>query len=129
MPHYVCEICYVQAQLDHETFPQSVDVALTMVKRVRQVDYMGGWFLSTLKKYGPYLQCLSRFETRFGIRILETPTLIRPPISPAYTLMARSNGSVLPRSNRSVVQHHGTLPRLCPCSILDKSCVIASVKE
>jgi hypothetical protein len=86
MPHYVCEICSVRAQLDRELFPQSADVALTMVERVRQVDYMGGWSVSTLKKYGPYLRYLSRFENRFGVNILDTPPLIRPPISPAYTL-------------------------------------------
>jgi hypothetical protein len=57
-----------------------------MVERVRQVDYMGGWSLSTLKKYGPYLRYLRRFENQFGVTVLEAPTLLRPPISPAYTL-------------------------------------------
>jgi hypothetical protein len=57
-----------------------------MVERVRQVDYMGGWSLSTLKKYGPYLRYLRRVELRFGVQVLNTPRLVRLPVSPAYTL-------------------------------------------
>jgi hypothetical protein len=86
MPHYVCELCSVRAHIDRELFPQSGDLALVMVERVRQVDYMGGWSLSTLKKYGPYLRYLRQFELRFGVQVLNTPRLVRPPVSPAYTL-------------------------------------------
>jgi hypothetical protein len=57
-----------------------------MVERVRQVDYMGWWSLSTLKKYGPYLRYLRRFEQRFRVAVLKSPLLIRPPVSPACTL-------------------------------------------
>jgi hypothetical protein len=55
MPHYVCEVCSVRSHLDREISRHRSDLALMMVERVRQVDYMGGWLLSTLKKYGPYL--------------------------------------------------------------------------
>jgi hypothetical protein len=85
-PHYVCEICSVRAHVNRELFPHSSDIALTMVERVRQVDYMGGWSTSTLKKYGPYLRYLQRFERQFGVRVLTAPPLLRPPVSPAYTL-------------------------------------------
>jgi hypothetical protein len=86
MPHYICELCSVRAHLDREILRKSGDLALMMVERVRQVDYMGGWSLNTLKKYGPYLRYLRRFELRFGVTVLDTPPLVRPPISPAYTL-------------------------------------------
>jgi hypothetical protein len=76
----------VRAYIDRELFPQSGDLALVMVERVQQIDYMGGWSLSTLKKYGPYLRYLRRFELRFGVQVLNTPPLVRPPVSPAYTL-------------------------------------------
>jgi hypothetical protein len=86
MPHYVCEVCSVRAHLEREISRHRSDLVLMMVERVRQVDYMGGWSLSTLKKYGPYLRYLRQFEQRFGVTVLQSPPLIRPPVSPAYTL-------------------------------------------
>jgi hypothetical protein len=86
MPHYICESCSVRAHLERELYPQSSDLALLMVERVRQIDYMGSWALNTLKKYGPYLKYLRKFEVRFGVSVLAAPPLVRPPISQAYTL-------------------------------------------
>jgi hypothetical protein len=85
-PHYVCELCSVRAHLGRELYMQGTDLALLMVERVRQVDHMGGWSLTTLRKYGPYLRHLQRFEARFGVQVLQTEPLIRPPVSPAYPL-------------------------------------------
>jgi hypothetical protein len=42
---------------------------------------MGGWALTTLRK-----RHLQRFEERFGVQVLQTDPLIRPPVSPAYPL-------------------------------------------
>jgi hypothetical protein len=86
MPHYVCGLCSVRAHVDRELFVRGCDLALLMVERVRQVDYMGGWSLTTLKKYGPYLWYLRRFEARFDVQVLDAQPLVRPPTSPAYTL-------------------------------------------
>lgn len=85
-PHFVCELCSVRAHVNRELFRRGIDLALMMVERVRQVDYMGGWALSTLKKYGPYLKYLKRFESKFGVQVLDAQAMLRPPISPAYPL-------------------------------------------
>jgi hypothetical protein len=134
-PHYVCEICSVRAHVDRELFPQSSDIALTMVERVRHVDYMGGWSTSTLKKYGPYLRYLQRFERQFGVRvILRHPSYNHP--SPQHTLSTGHNNCTLsvrpvdatanltrfdlPPYGKFDLRLLGTIPKLLPCNFLAK---------
>jgi hypothetical protein len=85
-PHFVCELCVVRAHLKRELSPTGPDVALILVERVRQIDFMSGWSVNTLKKYGPLLRYLDRFRQQFGVQVLCPTPLRRPPTSAAIPL-------------------------------------------
>ena len=57
-----------------------------MLERMRLVDMMNHWQVSTLQKYGPYLRYLQRFGQKFGVQPLQPTPVIRPSISPAISL-------------------------------------------
>jgi hypothetical protein len=139
MPHYICELCLVRAHLDHELFWQGIDLALLMVERVQQIDYVSGWSLNTLKKYGLYLKYLHRFEDRFGVQLFEAKPLLRPPIPPCIHSIGRSNymlsalltgeaGNSIASNSRLfdkfAVRRLGTTLKNCPLATPAKSCEI-----
>jgi hypothetical protein len=85
-PHYVCELCVVRAHLQRELSRIGTDVALLIIERVRQIDFMSGWSMNTLKKYGPHLRYLERFCQQFGVQALRPMPLVRSPTSTAIPL-------------------------------------------
>jgi hypothetical protein len=87
LPHFICETCQVRRELDRELLKTREDIALLMLGRMRQVDTLNHWQRETLKKYGPLLRFLLRFERRFQVQILRPTVLTRPPRTPAIPLM------------------------------------------
>jgi hypothetical protein len=85
-PHYICELCVVRAHVKRELCRTGPDVALLLVERVRQIDFMSGWSPNTLKKYGPLLRYLDRFQQQFDVPVLRPTPLRRPPTSAAIPL-------------------------------------------
>jgi hypothetical protein len=87
LPHYICEACQVRRELGRELLKTQADVALLMLERMRQIDTLNNWQRDTLKKYGPLLKFLLRFERQFGVQILKKSRLSQPPRTPAIPLM------------------------------------------
>jgi hypothetical protein len=58
-----------------------------MLERMRQIDTLNHWQQATVKKYGPLLRFLQQFESQFGVQILKSTQLCRPPRTPAIPLM------------------------------------------
>jgi hypothetical protein len=76
----------VRAHVRRELCCNGPDVALLILERIRQIDFMSGWSLNTLKKYGPLLRYLDRFQQQFGVPVLRPTPLLRPPTSAAIPL-------------------------------------------
>jgi hypothetical protein len=52
-PHYVCELCVIGAHLKWDLSCTGTDVALLVIERVHQIDFMSGWSMNTLKNTAP----------------------------------------------------------------------------
>jgi hypothetical protein len=86
-PHFICELCQVRAILRREAHGLSADIELLMLERMRIIDTYSWWQKSTMAKYGPYLNFISRFGTHYGVPLLVPSQLLRPPLAEAIPLM------------------------------------------
>jgi hypothetical protein len=86
-PHFICELCQVRAILRREAYGLSADIELLMLERMRIIDTYSWWQKSTMAKYGPYLQFISRFGNHYGVPLLVPSQLQRPPLAEAIPLM------------------------------------------
>jgi hypothetical protein len=85
-PAFVCELCQVRAMLDREVRSSVNDLHLLMLERMRMIDCRSGWKSATLQKYGGKLRYLREFGAQYGVPVLESTRLQRPPVSPAIGL-------------------------------------------
>lgn len=89
-PHFICECCQVRAAVGREIRHTGTDTALLMLERMRMIDVACAWKNSTLKKYGPLVRRIRRFEQWSGIKTLVPTVLNRPPVIPALGIQYAS---------------------------------------
>jgi hypothetical protein len=87
LPHFICELCQVREVLQREAVCDEPDIECLLMERMRMIDWISWWQKSTMTKYGPYLQFLSRFEEWYGAEILRPTTLPHPPNTAGIPLM------------------------------------------
>jgi hypothetical protein len=72
-PHFVCELCTVQMELQQEIQRTDRDIHLLMFERMRMIDAMNWWKKQTLQQYSPHLRYLCQFDHYYGVKAL-SPT-------------------------------------------------------
>jgi hypothetical protein len=85
-PHFVCELCSVRVHVDRELGNLRQDFVLLLLERMRMIDFKSYWSRKTLEKYGPKIKHLQKFEALYGVTVLQTTTLIKPPCTPSIPL-------------------------------------------
>jgi hypothetical protein len=50
------------------------------------IDFKSYWSNNTLKKYGPKIKHLQKFERMYSVTVLTSTSLLRPPYTPAIPL-------------------------------------------
>jgi hypothetical protein len=81
------DFCQVRAILRREAYGLSADIELLMLERMGIIDTYSWWQKSTMGKYGPYLNFISRFGTHYGVPLLVPSRLERSPLAEAIPLM------------------------------------------
>jgi hypothetical protein len=87
IPHFICELCQAQAIMEREVRPTISDSEVLLLERMRLIDTVCWRQKSTMSKYGPYLNFLARFRTRYQVPLLQPARLHRPPTSEAIPLI------------------------------------------
>ena len=85
-PNFICEVCTVRQFIGREITTPG-DVLLLTLERIRLIDMAWAWSKNTLSQYGSELRKIQSFERRFGVCILNNPSLKQPPSSVSIPLM------------------------------------------
>jgi hypothetical protein len=85
-PNFICEACTVRAILDRE-LTRPADWRLLCLERMRLLDMSHAWAKDTHKLYQGKLAAISCFSTDYGVPLLGSRTLLRPPTSANIPLM------------------------------------------
>lgn len=86
-PSFVCEACTVRAQIGTELKKSGGHLTLLMLERMRLIDQANAWSPSCHAGYQGGLRRLCRFQSDFGVTILQATPLLRPPRSPSIGMM------------------------------------------
>lgn len=86
-PSFICEACTVRAQIGGELKNSGGHLTLLMLERMRMIDQANAWSAGSHASYQSGLRRLSRFESDFGVPILQATPLLRPPRSPSIGMM------------------------------------------
>ena len=85
-PLFICESCTVRSVLDRELMGAR-DHLLLRLERMRLLDLAHAWATDTTEKYQGKLKFAQRFDFYFGVNLLSSPTLDRPPSGPELAVM------------------------------------------
>ena len=115
-PHFVCELCSVQANVGRRLNGNAKDLELILLERVRMIDCANAWADNTLKVYGHTLRWLERFENHHRVPILHTTKIPHPPITRAIPLawaeLSYSLRRTKSKSGQLMPVKYGTVNRL-----------------
>ena len=82
-PLFVCEACTVRAQIGSELAKSGGHLTLLMLERIRLIDQANAWSPGSHAGYQGGLRRLWRFQSDFGVPILQATPLLSPPWSPS----------------------------------------------
>ena len=86
-PPFICEACTVRAQIGGELTSSGRHLTLVMLERMRMIDQANAWSSGSHGGYQSGLRRLSRFQSDFGVPILQATPLVSPPRSPSIGMM------------------------------------------
>jgi hypothetical protein len=78
-PPFICEACTVRAQIGGELTSSGRHLTLVMLERMRMIDQANTWSSGSHAGYQSGLRRLSRFQSDFGVPILQSTPLVSPP--------------------------------------------------
>jgi hypothetical protein len=85
--HVFCESCTVQAQIGMELRPGGKHLALLTLEWMRIIDQANACSQETHQNYQSFLRKLHRFETSYGVTLLQSTPLPHPPRHPSIRVM------------------------------------------
>jgi hypothetical protein len=83
---FICEACTVRSMCDRELHGRQ-DWRLLCLERMRIIDMANYWSQGSIKTYASKIIAITRFERIFGIQILPSVTLRRPPTGQSIAIM------------------------------------------
>lgn len=83
---FICEACTVRAMCDRELHGRQ-DWRLLCLERMRIIDMANYWSQGSIKTYASKINIINRFEKIFGIHIIPSVQLQRPPTGQSIAIM------------------------------------------
>lgn len=83
---FICEVCTVRAVLGRELH-SALDVHLLCLERMRILDMAHYWSKGTHSAYQTKLRAIQQFSSMYGVPILKTTPLSRPPATSDIPLL------------------------------------------